>query len=187
MNIYESCPVLESERFLLRFIQKEDCGDLLKVYSDKNALPFFNSDNCHGDNFYYPTIERMAEAMDFWFMSYRDGWFVRFSIVDKATSAVIGTIEVLKCESDDSSDGMCIIRLDVRSDFEKEDVLFELFSLINPRLSDMLGCYGAITKAPIYAVERIDAVKKAGFTPLDEPLVRENGKKYYDYWVWIKK
>ena len=23
--------------------------DLLKVYSDKNALPFFNSDNCDGD------------------------------------------------------------------------------------------------------------------------------------------
>ena len=24
---------------------------MLKVYSDKNALPFFNSDSCDGDNF----------------------------------------------------------------------------------------------------------------------------------------
>lgn len=46
MSIYESCPVLENEKFMLRLFQEEDCDDLLKVYSDKNALPFFNSDNC---------------------------------------------------------------------------------------------------------------------------------------------
>ena len=38
--------------------------DILKIYSDKNALPFFNSDNCHGDNFYYPTKEKMDSAID---------------------------------------------------------------------------------------------------------------------------
>lgn len=41
MNIYESCPVLENEKFLLRLVNYEDCDDLLKVYSDKNALPDF--------------------------------------------------------------------------------------------------------------------------------------------------
>ena len=51
-NISETCPVLESEKFLLRLVENEDCDDLLKVYSDKNALPFFNSDNCDGDNFW---------------------------------------------------------------------------------------------------------------------------------------
>ncbi len=81
---------------------------------------------------------------------------------------------------------MCVIRLDVRSDFEKEDVLFELFSLINPGLADMLECTGVITKTPIYAVERTAAVKKAGFVPLDKPLVRDNGKEYYGYWVYMK-
>lgn len=50
MNIYESFSVLESEAFLLRLAEPEDCDDLLRVYSDKNALPFFNSDNCDGDN-----------------------------------------------------------------------------------------------------------------------------------------
>lgn len=64
MNIYEKCPVLESEKFIVRLFQNEDCDDLLKVYSDKNALPFFNSDNCDGDNFYYATKERMKEAVD---------------------------------------------------------------------------------------------------------------------------
>jgi len=55
MNIYKNCPVLENEDFTIRLFQKKDCDDLLKVYSDKNALPFFNSDNCDGDNFYYST------------------------------------------------------------------------------------------------------------------------------------
>lgn len=41
MNIYETCPVLESEKFTIRLLKNEDCDDLLKVYSDKNALPFF--------------------------------------------------------------------------------------------------------------------------------------------------
>ena len=52
MNIYETCPALESEKFVIRLFKDEDVDDLLKVYSDKFALPFFNSDNCDGDNFY---------------------------------------------------------------------------------------------------------------------------------------
>lgn len=51
MNVYEKCPVLESENFLLRKVCLEDSDDLLKVYSDEKAVPFFNGDNCHGDDF----------------------------------------------------------------------------------------------------------------------------------------
>lgn len=54
MSIYETCPVLESDNFLVRLVRNEDCDALLKVYSDKNALPFFNSNNCDGDNFLLP-------------------------------------------------------------------------------------------------------------------------------------
>lgn len=65
MNIYKVCPVLENEKFLIRLFQNEDCDDLLKVYSDKNAFPLFNSDNCDGDNFYYATKERMHRLLPF--------------------------------------------------------------------------------------------------------------------------
>lgn len=37
----------------LRMTSQEDKFDLLKVYSDKAAVLFFNSDNCGGDDFYY--------------------------------------------------------------------------------------------------------------------------------------
>ena len=51
-NVYDQVPTFENEKYMLRFIQIDDAKELLEVYSDKNALPFFNSDNCHGDNFY---------------------------------------------------------------------------------------------------------------------------------------
>ena len=80
-DVYKNCPTFESNRFLLRFSQLDDAGDLVSVYSDKNSLPFFNSDNCHGDNFYYPTEERMREAIKFWLSSYSTKWFVRWTIM----------------------------------------------------------------------------------------------------------
>lgn len=157
MNIYETCPVLENEKFIFRLFQNEDCDDLLKVYSDKNALPFFNSDNCDGDNFYYATKERMTEAIGFWNMSYENGWFARLSIVDKAVSDVIGTVEL--------------------------NELYSIFSLITPELEKMLGCKGVLTKAPIYAVERIKAIQKVGFTKSEHLLIGKTGYAYDGYWT----
>ena len=61
-DVYENCPAFENDKFLLRFSQLDDAEDLVSVYSDKNALPFFNSDNCHGDNFYYPNEDRMRQT-----------------------------------------------------------------------------------------------------------------------------
>ena len=183
MNVYENCPVIEDEKYLLRFVKTEDVYDLLEVYSDKNALPFFNSDNCDGDNFYYATKERMAEAIRFWQLSYENGWFVRLSIVDKATTSVIGTVELCLRVSDDAFDHMGILRVDVRSDYEEENVLVDIFSLIAPKLNEMLGSKGVLTKAPIYAVERIKAIQKAGFTKSEHMLIGKTGYAYDGYWT----
>lgn len=183
MNIYEACPVLENENFLLRPVEAGDCDDLLKVYSDKNALPFFNSDNCDGDNFYYATGERMAEALSFWAVAYQKGWFTRLSIVDKSVSNVIGTVELCLRVSEDEFDHMGILRIDVRSDYEREEVLYDILSLTAPRLPELLGCRGVITKAPLYAVERIKALQKAGFTKSDRFLIGKTGYAYDGYWV----
>lgn len=110
MNIFKTCPTLESEKFILKLIQDTDCDDLLTVYSDKNALPFFNSDGCDGDNFYYATKERMEEAVKFWKMAYENGWFVRLSIMDKTISKVIGTIVCSRKNKSNSKSGLQEIR-----------------------------------------------------------------------------
>lgn len=183
MNIYESCPVLENGTFLLRAVEKEDCGDLWRVYSDKNALPFFNSDNCDGDNFYYETEERMAQALGFWKLSFENGWFVRLSIVDKAILRVIGTVELCLRASEDAFNNMGILRVDVRSDYEREDALYDIISLTAPRMEELLGCAGVLTKAPLYAVERIKALERAGFTKSEHLLIGKTGYAYDGYWT----
>ena len=66
VDVYKNCPDFENENYKLRMIAKEDTVDLLKVYSDEKAIPFFNSDNCGGDDFHYTTEDRMEEAIDFW-------------------------------------------------------------------------------------------------------------------------
>lgn len=65
-DVYEVCPVYEDEKYRLRLVEPGDLQDLLKVYSDPMAVPFFNGDNCNGDTFYYPTEARMGQALDFW-------------------------------------------------------------------------------------------------------------------------
>ena len=100
-DVYEYCPQFENEKFLLRLISTEDTGDLLKVYSDVDAVPFFNSDNCNGDDFHYKTLERMKQAVDFWIFSYNERYFVRWTIIDKETKEAVGTIELFHREADE--------------------------------------------------------------------------------------
>ena len=186
-NVYENCPVLENERFLLRFVQKDDAGDLLKVYSDKNALPFFNSDNCDGDNFYYSTIERMEKAIDFWLSSYETRWFVRWAIIDKEASKAIGSIELFNRSADDDFNGVGVLRLDVGSRYEESALLENILSIIVEPAYELFECETIITKAPIYAVERIKALQDCGFEKSDSLLVGTNDHYAYNgYWI-IKK
>ena len=118
-NVYENCPVFESDRYLLRFVDEDDSDDLLRVYSDKNVLLFFNSDNCDGDNFYYPIRAKMEKAIAFWRQSYMTGWFVRWTIIDKTISQAIGSIEMFHRCADDDFNHAGVLRLDLRSDYEK--------------------------------------------------------------------
>ncbi len=69
-TVYDVCPQFENNRYLLRLVRVKDCSDLLKVYSDKDALKLFNSDNCGDDNFYYTTKHRMKKAIDYWLWEY---------------------------------------------------------------------------------------------------------------------
>lgn len=125
----------------------------------------------------------MTEAIDFWNMSYRNGWFVRLSVVDKTVSTVIGTVELCLRVSGDEFNNMGILRVDVRSDYEQENELYDIFSLITPEILKMLGCKGVLTKAPIYAVERIKAIQKVGFTKSEHLLIGKTGYAYDGYWT----
>lgn len=183
-DVYEKCPLLENEHYLLQLVTMEDTNALLKVYSDEKAVPFFNSDNCNGDDFFYKTVERMQQAIKYWLWEYQRKGFVRWSIIDKNSHEAIGTIELFNRRAKDYFNECAILRLDLRSDYEKADCIFELlFSIINSTY-DFFSCNRIATKAVPLAYERIKALKRIGFISTQEQLVGSDGRLYGDYWVW---
>lgn len=185
-NVYKVCPQFENENYLLRLISQEDCADLLKVYSDKQSVPFFNSDNCNGDDFYYTTIERMKQAIEFWIFSYDNGYFVRWSIIDKRTNEVIGTIELFHRDSEDYFHNCGLLRLDLRSDYERESEIEDILSLILLPTYDLFYCDKVVTKAVPEAKKRIKALEKVGFILPKEHMLTADGTVLENYYVLHK-
>lgn len=186
LNVYEKCPGYEDERYQLKLVDNEDYMDLLKVYSDKKAVLLFNSDNCHGDDFYYTTEERMKDAINYWRFEYCRQGFVRWSIIDKHKNSAIGTIELFHRDSEDYFTNCGLLRLDLRSDYEKVQEIERILSLINPYVFDLFKCDKVATKAISQADERITALKKLGFRATDEKLIGHEGTEYNSYFV-LKK
>lgn len=185
-DVYQNCPRLENDRYLMRFISADDCDDLLKVYSDIRSVPFFNSDNCHGDNFYYTTAERMKKAIDFWIDEYHKRYYVRWTIVDKSKNESVGTIELFNRRSEDYFDNCGILRLDLRSDYELCGEIKDILSLIIPRGFDLFECGTIASKAVSEAAERIKALSLLGFVPTQEKLIGQDGREYDSYYI-LKK
>lgn len=183
MNIYENLLTFESANFLLRGVTMADAEDLLKVYSDEKAVPYFNGDNCHGDDFHYTTLERMKEAIGFWLFSYDNGYFVRWAIVCKQTGEAIGTIELFHREDEvEDYDNCGLLRLDLRSDFEKNDIITEILTVVSRLTFDLFGDK-VVTKVKANATERLAAVKQLGFV-LPKIALRGNaGEIFDDYYV----
>ncbi len=182
-NVYEKCPVLENERYLMRLVSIDDCSDLLKVYSDKKAVPLFNSDNCNGDDFYYTTEARMEQAIEFWLMEYGKRYYVRWSIIDKLRSRAIGTIELFNRTAEDYFTNCGLLRLDLSSDYENETELRNILLLIIPSSFEMFGCDMLATKAIPEAINRISVLKSLGFELSTESVIGHNGEKYGNYYT----
>lgn len=184
MDIYKSCPRLESPDYKFRLVESDDCGDLLKVYSDKKSVQFFNSDNCDGDDFYYTTAERMRQAIDFWLYSYKQGYFARFSVIDKKRSSVIGTFEIFDRTADDYFTSCGLLRLDLASAYENSETISEILSLIIKPIFEWFDCDMIAVKAIPAAAERISALESRGFALSNEKLIgTHDHKEYGNYYV----
>ncbi|MDE7424018.1 MAG: GNAT family N-acetyltransferase [Lachnospiraceae bacterium] len=183
---YEKCPIYENENYLLRFIEASDVSDLLSVYSDEKAVPFFNSDNCNG-NFHCTLLEHVQGMIEAWQWEYKQKGFVRWSIIDKKIQHAIGTIELFNRHADDYFNDCGILRLDLRSDYEQTKHIFEILSLIIPSTFELFNCQMIATKVPNFASNRKLAVEQLGFTASMEKLIGgHDGKIYTDYYV-LKK
>lgn len=182
IDIFSECPVMENNDFKLRLVSKEDNIDLLAVYSDARSQIFFNSDNCNGDKFQYMTSDEMVRAIDFWIYSFNYKWFVRWSIIDKNTQRIIGTVEAFKRESKDSFSGSCLFRLDLRHDYEKYSVIKSILDLTTSKLYELFKTDRLITKGFDQSLERTKALISMGFSMPELPLIG-NYDTYYNYWI----
>jgi len=185
-DVYQDFPVFEDNNYMLRALTKEDAADLLKVYSDKAAVSFFNSDNCNGDDFYYDTMQRMDQALDFWKFSYDNRYFVRWAVVDKWSDTVIGTIELFHRDAGDAFDNCGLLRLDLRSDFERAPIIVDILHLIMKDAYELFYCDKIATKAIDSAVERRTALGVLGFLESKEVLCGHDGSQYDSYFVKMK-
>ena len=181
-NVYLSCPEFENRQFNLRFISINDCDDLLKVYSDKKAVPLFNSDNCGGDDFYYNTRDRMKEAIDYWKFEYDRKGFVRWSIIDKKDNSAIGTIELFHRGAKDYFNNCGLLRLDLRSDYETKANIIDILKLIIDKTYTLFECNMIATKALPIASERTKALKELDFSPTENKLIGHDGTEYSSYY-----
>lgn len=177
-DIYKECPIYTTDKVTLRLTSLEDVKELLKCYSDEKAVPLFNSDNCHGDNFYYTTLERVEEAIKFWQFSYENRYFVRLTIILNSTKEKIGTIEIFKRQADDEFNGFGVLRIDLQSKYEKKQYIDEILDIANEYFYEAFDVNFIITKAIPEAVERIASLKSKGYTPVDKKVML-----YDDYFV----
>ncbi|WP_077612416.1 GNAT family N-acetyltransferase [Clostridium sp. Marseille-P2415] len=189
-SIYEDWRSYENQEFLLRPVRVEDAEELLKVYSDKEAQKRFNIDNFSQPCF-FDTMEQMRNELEYYQKAYQKREFVRWSIVDKKTGRIIGTVENFRREAIDKSTGeprdafhnVALLRMDIRSDYEKEPVFLSLIHLILESAYDDFECTCIATKAPQIAEERRKALVEAGFKASDTILVGHSGQNYGDYFI----
>jgi len=183
IDVYGQIPVMESGRFLLREINEDaDAEDLLKVYSDEAAVPLFNSDNCV-NSFHYVSIKEMRDTIEFWKKGYEKKYYVRWAVVDKASNRAVGTVELFNRKANDYFNNCGLLRLDLRSDYEKQDNIEDILAIIISKTGVLFACDKIATKAIPIAKERIKALEHTGFCLSEESVTGQDGTKYGCYYV----
>lgn len=177
---YIDCPTYESTHFRLRQVREADAADLLECYADPLAAPLFNSDNCTS-NFIYHTQEEMLGCIHFWMADYARHGYVRFAILDKVRQKAVGTIEFFARNRVEGFGMVGVLRLDLASRYETEPDIAEILAVVEDHFYAAFEVGSIITKAIPKAKERIQALRKLGYSALPENTIMPYG----DYWARV--
>ena len=181
MGVYDMCPVLKSDNFTLRLVERQDAPGLLRVYSDEETVKLCNADNCHYGTFRLNSLEDTLKCIDAWRQEYGLGWFVRWTIL--AGEEAIGTVELFHREAADAFNHHGLLRLDLHPSLENEADLGELLTLLHGQVYELFDCAILATKAADAATVRRQALAKAGYILSANRLIGHDGTEYGDYWV----
>ncbi len=138
---------------------------------------------CILEKVYYASIEQMKDTIAFWKREYQSRYYVRWAIIDKKANCAIGTIELFNRKAKDYFNNCGLLRLDLRSDYEKQDMIEDILGIIIPETKEMFACEKIATKAISIAKERVMALEQMGFCLSEEVLIGHDGTKYNSYYV----
>lgn len=141
----------ETEHFVLRQVAKEDAPGLMKCYGDPAAVALMNDDNCFR-GFYCPALEDLETYISIW----QSEDYARPVVLDKSTGEAVGTLEIFGGETG-------VLRVDLRADYEREDVLRELYQLAVGAFMRDYPMGAMVTKAPPAAGARRRVLAELGF------------------------
>lgn len=144
----------ETEHFLLRQVKMEDAPELLRCYSDPEAVALMNDDNCSG-GFLFETLEQMESAIHFW--NADPFGYARPAVIDKRSGEAVGTLEIFGGEAG-------VLRVDLRRDYERPEVLRELYALAAESFPAAFPMDAMVTKAVPQAFARREALVGLGFS-----------------------
>ena len=168
MDVFTVCPEYETEHFKIRKLEAGDVEGLFSCYSDPEAARYFNGDCC-GDDFYYTDKDKFRKCVEYWLSRYEARDFVRWSVLDKETGLLIGTLEVcpsLKYAVEGRKMG--ILRIDLKSEYERWPVLKELMDVLICHIYEDLEVASIIMKIQKDAGERQKLIKEYQFVDAKE-------------------
>lgn len=167
VNVYERCPVYETDTFILRLVAESDAEELLKCYSNADAIRFFNSDNCDY-GFHYESLNDMKDCIRRWINEYENRSFVRFTVIDKNIGKAVGTIEMFaRAETDKQYGKVGVLRIDLHPDYERKHYIMQILEIVLSKFYNTFHVDHIITKAIKEAEERRKALTARGFSYLE--------------------
>ena len=178
-NVFEECPVYQSEHFRLRKMEMEDAEGLFSCYSNPVAAKYFNGDCC-GDDFYYTDFGQFVKCMEFWESRYQEQDFVRFTVMDIELEKIIGMAEICPCyKYSVDGHGMGILRLDLLPEYEAGKDIQELMEMLLEQVYEDFHVRSVIMKAQEDAMIRRNVLKNLHFVPAQD----ECSIPFKDYFI----
>jgi RimJ/RimL family protein N-acetyltransferase len=163
---YEKCPEFDTEHFYLRQVREEDAEDLLCFYGDLSGWIFYGNDWCNEIfSSSHQTVEEMRTCIRSWLDVYKNKFFIRLSVIDKAAGKPIGTIEIF--DNMDTATQGAALQMDLSAPYETQAYITELLTLADKEFFRLFGFKYVIVWATPEAKERIQALRSAGYKPFD--------------------
>ncbi|MDR1688907.1 MAG: hypothetical protein LBS21_09910 [Clostridiales bacterium] len=164
---YAKCPEFDTEHFHIRQVNEADAEGLLCFYGDMSGWMFYGNSWSNGIfSSEHATADEMRSCIRSWLDVYKIKYYIRFTVIDKATNKPAGTIEVF--DNFDKPKRGAAMHIDLCEAYETREYIAELLALADDEFFRIFGFKYLAVKAGEGAEQRLAALKYAGYELADE-------------------